>query len=157
MEVLIDKRFQANSDESEIAETQHIKPDLNISTLRIFVLTSDMAFAKAAALVGRSEWRASVRMKQLERQVGQKLFRHKGRRLVLTDAGQVLMAYARRILALNDEALRSLRSGEYVDDALWLRLNSDPRQSLPRIRTLESQTRQTRDRNIGLVISDNRS
>jgi DNA-binding transcriptional LysR family regulator len=157
VEVLIDKRVQANSDESEITEIQHIKPDLNISTLRIFVMTLDMTFSKAAALVGRSEWRASVRMKQLEQQVGQKLFRHKGRRLVLTDAGQVLMAYARRILALNDEALRSLRSGEYVDDALWLRLNSDPRQSLPRIRTLESQTRQTRDRNIGLVISDNGS
>jgi DNA-binding transcriptional LysR family regulator len=126
---------------SPVHTVHKIKPDLNISALRIFVLTSDMTFAKAAAHVGRSEWRASVRVKELELQVGQKLFRPKGRRLALTDAGQVLMVYARRILALNDEALRSLRSGEYADDALWLRVHSDPRQSLPRIRGLESQTR----------------
>ena len=120
-------------------ESASVKPDLNLSTLRIFELISDMTFEKAAAVVGRSEWRASVRVKQLEQQVGQKLFRRKGRRLVLTDAGQVLMAYARRILALNDEALRSLRSGEYADDALWLRMNH--RQTPPRIRSLESQTK----------------
>lgn len=115
------------------------KQDLNISTLRIVVLTSEMTFAKATTRVGRSEWRASVRVKQLEQQVGQKLFRKQGRRLVPTDAGLVLIAYARRILALNDEALRSLRSGEYIDDALWLRVESDSRQSLPSIRSLESR------------------
>jgi DNA-binding transcriptional LysR family regulator len=119
---------------------QSFKQDLNISALRIVVLTSEMTFAKAAARVGRSEWRASVRVKRLEEQLGQKLFQKLGRRLVPTDAGLVLIAYARRILALNDELLRSLRSGEYGNDALWLRLNSDPRQSLPRIRSLESTT-----------------
>jgi DNA-binding transcriptional LysR family regulator len=113
------------------------KDDLNIGALRLLVLTSEMTFAQAAARLGRSEWRASVRVKQLEQQVGQKLFRKNGRRLVPTDAGRVLIAYARRILALNDDVMRCLRTGEYVDDALWLRLNPDPRQILPKIRALE--------------------
>jgi DNA-binding transcriptional LysR family regulator len=140
MRIVVDDS-QTSADESATNEGESVKPDLNLSTLRIFELISDMTFERAAAVVGRSEWRASVRVKQLEQQVGQKLFRRKGRRLVLTDAGQVLMAYARRILALNDEALRSLRSGEYADDALWLRLNPDHRQTPPRIRSLESQTK----------------
>jgi DNA-binding transcriptional LysR family regulator len=39
------------------------------------------------------------------------LFKRDGRGLVLTEAGQVLMGYARRLLALNDEAASALGTG----------------------------------------------
>ena len=67
--------------------TQNGKQDLNVNALRLAVLTSEMTFAQAAARLGRSEWRACVRMKQLRQQVGQVLF---------PQAGQTACSYRRR-------------------------------------------------------------
>lgn len=49
-----------------------------------------------------------MQLKKLEDQAGRPLFRRKGRGLVPTEAGEALLAYARRIIALNDEAAASL-------------------------------------------------
>jgi len=51
-------------------------------------------------------------MKRLEEQVGAKLFKRSGRELVLTEDGYALLHYARRILALNDEAWSTLATTE---------------------------------------------
>src|SRR5919201_4412066 len=50
----------------------------------------------------------SLQMKRLEDTVQAPLFHRDGRRLVLTPAGQTLLAYARDILAMNDRAVSAL-------------------------------------------------
>jgi DNA-binding transcriptional LysR family regulator len=49
-------------------------------------------------------------MRKLEEKLGERLFRKQGRGLELTEAGELLLKYARRILALNDEAVAALQS-----------------------------------------------
>ena len=44
-------------------------------------------------------------MKRLQDELGVPVFRKRGRGVVLTEAGEVALAYARRILSLNDELL----------------------------------------------------
>jgi DNA-binding transcriptional LysR family regulator len=66
------------------------------------------SFARAAAQLGRSQSAVSMQLKKLEEQAGQRLLRRNGRSLVPTEAGDALLAYARRIIALNDEAAASL-------------------------------------------------
>lgn len=69
------------------------------------------SFARAAEQLGRSPSAISTRLRRLEEEVGQPLLEKSGRGLSLTQAGETLLAYARRILALNDEAVEALRSG----------------------------------------------
>ena len=66
------------------------------------------SFARAAAQLGRSQSAISMQLKKLEQQAGAALFVRKGRGLVPTEAGEALAAYARRIVALNDEAALAL-------------------------------------------------
>jgi DNA-binding transcriptional LysR family regulator len=49
-----------------------------------------------------------MQLKKLEQQAGRPLLRRDGRGLAPTEAGDALLAYARRIIALNDEAAASL-------------------------------------------------
>lgn len=65
---------------------------------------------RAADQIGRSQSAVSQQMRKLETQVGQSLFQRHGRGLILTDAGEQVLSYARRILELNDEVIRALRS-----------------------------------------------
>lgn len=82
---------------------------LDMDALRTMVVGTDMkSFARAASQLGRSQSAISMQLKKLEQQTGQTLFRRSGRGLVLTEAGESLLAYARRIIALNDEAITSL-------------------------------------------------
>ncbi|MBB3951869.1 LysR substrate-binding domain-containing protein [Aureimonas jatrophae] len=90
-----------------------IRPNLDIDALRTFVLGFELgSFARAADRVGRSQSAVSAQLRKLEEQVGQPLVTRAGRGLALTDAGERLLSYARRILDLNDEAVDSLRRSE---------------------------------------------
>ena len=86
-----------------------MKPTFDIDALRAIVLGSDLrSFASAAVQLGRSQSAISMQLKKLEQQAGTPLFVRKGRGLVPTAAGEALVAYARRIVALNDEAAATL-------------------------------------------------
>ncbi|MFP3514081.1 LysR family transcriptional regulator, partial [Peribacillus sp. SIMBA_075] len=61
----------------------------------------------------------SAQLRKLEDQAGTPLLRRSGRGLVLTDGGEALMSYARRLLALNDEAVGAVRGLELEG---WVRL-----------------------------------
>ncbi|WP_416356833.1 LysR substrate-binding domain-containing protein [Aureimonas phyllosphaerae] len=90
-----------------------VRPHLDIDALRTFVLGFELgSFARAADRVGRSQSAVSAQLRKLEEQVGQPLVTRAGRGLALTDAGERLLSYARRILDLNDEAIDSLRRSE---------------------------------------------
>src|SRR5215469_8466880 len=80
-----------------------------MDALRTIVVGTELgSFARAASQLGRSQSAVSMQLKKLEQQAGQPLFRRNGRGLVPTEAGDALLAYARRIIALNDEAAASV-------------------------------------------------
>jgi len=92
-----------------------------MAALRTFVTGSTLgSFAKAADRIGRSPPAVSLQLRRLEAQVGQSLVRRQGRGLVLTEAGEVMLSYARRLLDLNDEATMALRDLAGMEG--WVRL-----------------------------------
>ena len=83
---------------------------LEIDLLRTFVAFADSgSLTRAAALVHRTQSAVSMQMKRLQEAVDQPLFTRVGRDLELTEDGQRLLGYARRLLALHEEAVGSLR------------------------------------------------
>ncbi|CAN7676340.1 LysR substrate-binding domain-containing protein [Trinickia sp. LjRoot230] len=94
--------------------------NFDVAALRSFVVGMELgSFAKAADRVGRSTSAVSAQIRKLEEQTGTPLFRKAGRGLALTDAGDVLLRYARRLVELNDEAIAAARS---TDLEGWVRL-----------------------------------
>lgn len=86
-----------------------MRPTFDMDALRTMVVGTDLgSFARAASQLGRSQSAVSMHLKKLEEQAGQPLFRRNGRGLVPTEAGEALLAYARRIIALNDEVAATL-------------------------------------------------
>lgn len=84
---------------------------VNIPTelLRTFLKAVDLgSFTRAGDAVGRTQSAVSLQVRRLEEVVGAELFVRGSHRVKLTDAGATLLEYARRILALNDEAVSSL-------------------------------------------------
>lgn len=78
--------------------------NFDMDALRTMVVGVELGgFAHAAVRLNRSPSAVSMQLRKLETQSGQRLFKRNGRGLVLTEAGDVLMQYARRVLALNDE------------------------------------------------------
>ncbi|MBK0393290.1 LysR substrate-binding domain-containing protein [Ramlibacter algicola] len=87
--------------------------NLDMDVLRSFVaLAENGTLASAADRVARTQAALSLQMRKLETQIGQPLFRPDSRKLVLNEAGQQVLGYARRILALNDEVQDVLRQSE---------------------------------------------
>ncbi|WCN10949.1 LysR family transcriptional regulator [Marinomonas mediterranea] len=79
---------------------------MDVDTLRTFIAFVDTgSFTRAAKQTFRTQSAISMQMKKLEEEVGHDLFFKEGRNLALTEQGQQLVSYARRILALHDDAL----------------------------------------------------
>ena len=79
---------------------------MDIDALRSFIAFVDTgSFTRAAKQIFRTQGAVSMQMKKLEEETGRCLFTKEGRNLSLTDDGRKLVSYARRILALHDEAL----------------------------------------------------
>lgn len=82
--------------------------NFDIGILRTFALIAEgRTFAETASTIGRSQSAVSLQIRALERDLGTSVFCRTGARAVLTAAGERLLAHARRILYLNDEALRA--------------------------------------------------
>jgi len=86
--------------------SRHLDPE----ALRALVAIADTAsFSAAAQQLGRTQSAVSLQIKRLEESLGQTLLRRvQGRVDGATAEGQVLLAYAREILRLNDEACASI-------------------------------------------------
>ncbi len=81
----------------------------DIDALRAMIIGIEHGtFARAAIELGRSQSAISMKLKKLEQQSGVQLFVRKGRGLVPTEAGEAFANYARQIIALNDEAAKSV-------------------------------------------------
>lgn len=96
------------------------KTNLDMDALRSFVTGIEVrSFVKAADMLGRSTSAISAQLKKLEKQAGKTLVRKSGRGLSLTEEGEAFFSYARRLLALNDEAISAVRGVELQG---WIRL-----------------------------------
>lgn len=83
--------------------------NLDIDLLRTLVtIQGTNTFSEAAVRLSLTQSAITQQMKRLESQLGFALFQKKGRGRVLTPQGMQLFDYGRRMLALNDEAIRTL-------------------------------------------------
>lgn len=81
--------------------------------LRSFLLGVELgSFARAAERLNRSTSAVSAQLKRLEDQAGRPLLRKSGRGMALTETGELMLGYARRLLELNDEAAAAVRGVE---------------------------------------------
>jgi DNA-binding transcriptional LysR family regulator len=78
---------------------------MDLSDLRIFsTVVREGSVTRAAEQLHRVQSNVTTRVRQLEEDLSVSLFIREGKRLHLAPAGQVLLAYADRLLALADEA-----------------------------------------------------
>jgi len=98
---------------------------LDTDALRSFVMGIESgSFAQAAQRLCRSTSAVSAQLKKLESQCNTALVAKNGRHLELTTSGEVLLSYARRLLALNDEALQAVK-GELLQGEVRLGMQED--------------------------------
>jgi DNA-binding transcriptional LysR family regulator len=92
--------------------------NLQTELLRSFAAIVDSgSMLKATERVFLTQSALSLQMKRLEETVQSPLFYRDGRRLVLTPAGELLLAYTRDMLALNDKAVSALSGDELFGPA----------------------------------------
>lgn len=83
--------------------------DLNFRHLRYFrAVAHDGNLTRTAGRLNLSQSALSTQIRQLEARLGQALFDRKGRRLVLTEAGQLALDHADRIFAAGAELTATL-------------------------------------------------
>jgi len=85
---------------------------INLPTelLRTFITVIDLGgYTRAAGKLNRTQPAISLQMKRLEELLETKLLHLEGRTFSVTEAGQMLSAYARQILHMNDEAVSHFR------------------------------------------------
>ncbi|HXW42451.1 MAG TPA: LysR substrate-binding domain-containing protein [Xanthobacteraceae bacterium] len=86
---------------------------MDLSDLRIFTaVVREGSVTGAARRLHRVQSNVTTRIRQLEADLGVALFIREGKRLHLAPAGQVLLDYADRLLALSDEAREAVQSPE---------------------------------------------
>jgi LysR family transcriptional activator of nhaA len=113
--------------------------DINFRHLHYFwVVAKEGSITRAAERLGLAVQTVSAQLALLEQSVGKSLFRPQGRRLVLTEAGQVALRYADQIFLLGEQLQEALSDIE-LDKTL--RLTVGISDSLPKLiasRLLES-------------------
>jgi LysR family hydrogen peroxide-inducible transcriptional activator len=78
---------------------------MEMHQLQYFVKAAELEnFTRAAEYCLVSQPSLSQQIGKLEAELGQPLFERRGRRVVLTDAGRILLEYAHKVLALAEEA-----------------------------------------------------
>lgn len=91
-----------------------MRRNLDMTSLRSFVTTAEAGgVTRAAGLLNLTQSAVSMQLKRLEESLGIDLFDRAGRGIALTPAGEQLLGYARRIIALNDEAVGRMTSQDF--------------------------------------------
>lgn len=79
---------------------------LDLDQLRTFVAIAECgSFTRAAETVNKTQSAVSMQMRRLEERIGRSIFARDGRMSRLTEDGERLLHYARRLVQLNDETL----------------------------------------------------
>ncbi len=83
--------------------------NLDMTALRSFAAVAEAGgVTKASGFLNLTQSAVSMQLKRLEESLDLKLLERSGRGVVLTGAGEQLLGYARRMLALNDEVFGRL-------------------------------------------------
>jgi DNA-binding transcriptional LysR family regulator len=86
---------------------------IDIDQLRTFIAIAETgSFTKAAEVVNKTQSAVSMQMKRLEERIERPIFARDGRASKLTEDGQRLLDYARRIVKLNIETLAAFSDAE---------------------------------------------
>src|ERR1700754_173792 len=86
---------------------------IDVDQLRTFIaIVETGSFTKAAEVVHKTQSAVSMQMKRLEERLGKPIFARDGRASRLTEDGDRLLDYARRIIKLNIEALAAFDDKE---------------------------------------------
>ncbi|MDO9640153.1 MAG: LysR family transcriptional regulator [Pseudotabrizicola sp.] len=93
--------------------------NLDLTALRSFVAVADAGgVTRASGFLNLTQSAVSMQIKRLEEMLGVEVLDRSGRQVALTAAGEQLLGYARRMLALNDEVMgrltRDPHEGEVV-------------------------------------------
>ncbi|MBV9076436.1 MAG: LysR family transcriptional regulator [Methylobacteriaceae bacterium] len=88
---------------------------LDVDQLRTFVAIADTgSFTRAADIVHKTQSAVSMQMKRLEERIGRPIFARDGRGSRLTEDGERLLDYARRIVRLNTECVSAFADANLV-------------------------------------------
>ncbi len=99
--------------------------NLDMTALRSFVAVAESGgVTRAAGFLNLTQSAVSMQLKRLEESLDLGLFDRTGRTIALTPAGEQLLSYARRMLALNDEIHAKL-SARDVQGAIVLGVPHD--------------------------------
>ncbi|MDO1559399.1 LysR family transcriptional regulator [Brevundimonas sp. 2R-24] len=97
---------------------------LNFNHLRYFwAVAHEGNLTRAAARLNLSQSALSVQIQKLEHQMGHPLFERVGKRLVLTEAGQIALDYADTVFKAGDELMSTL-GGRPADSRQVLRVGA---------------------------------
>src|SRR3984893_2476989 len=92
-----------------------MSPLIDVDQLRTFIAIAETgSFTRAADVVHKTQSAVSMQMKRLEERIGRGGFARDGRASKLTEDGERLLDYARRIVKLNVEALAAFSDAELV-------------------------------------------
>lgn len=88
--------------------------NLDVTTLRSFVAVAEHGgVTRAAGFLHLTQSAVSMQLKRLEQLLDVSLFDRSARSIALTAAGEQLLVYARRMVALNDEVITRLTDQAY--------------------------------------------
>lgn len=84
--------------------------DLNFNHLHYFwAVAHEGSLTRAAERLNLSQSAVSIQIQKLERQLGHPLFDRLGKKLILTEAGQIALDYADTVFKAGDELISTLR------------------------------------------------
>src|SRR6266702_351115 len=105
--MVMDRRGQRPAQEAPMSAL------IDVDQLRTFIaIVETGSFTKAAEVVHKTQSAVSMQMKRLEERLGKPIFARDGRASKLTEDGERLLDYARRIIKLNVEALAAFNDKE---------------------------------------------
>jgi len=82
---------------------------VDIRGLEVFLsVAKHLNYTRAGEELNLSQPSVSIRIKQLENELGMKLFEQLGKKVALTDAGLLLVSHARRVIAAIEDAKQAL-------------------------------------------------
>ena len=93
-----------------------MNPHVTFRQLQVFEsVARRLSYTRAAEELHLTQPAVSMQVKQLEHVLGHELFDHIGRRVFLTDAGEIMLRYSRRIAAELGDAKQALDDLKGVD------------------------------------------
>ncbi len=96
-----------------------MRRNLDLTALRSFAMVAETGgVTRAATRLHLTQSAVSMQLKRLEDAIGQSLLDRSGRGVALTGQGELLLSYAKRMIALNDEAWGRMTGQAYEGEVV---------------------------------------